>query len=134
MPSRRGQTFTCGIRGCSTLGGFGTAKAVPYEQKRCPATGVLRAGPRRPDDALISFRDGRETLVGELLHALAAVRLRRVDVPFRVGRHAVDAVELARLPPAVAEAREQLERVAQDHVDFVVLAVGEIQVLLLSVA
>src|SRR5882724_7559080 len=61
---------------------------------------ALRTRPRRPDDALIFFRHHRQSLVGELLHPLTAIGLGGVDVPFRVGRDAVHAVELARLTPA----------------------------------
>ena len=43
------------------------------------------------------------------------------------------AVERARLPSALAEAREQLERITENDVHLVVLTVGEIQVLLLRV-
>src|SRR4051794_34132186 len=51
----------------------------------------------RPNNALIGFGDRREPLVGELLQPLALVRFGRENVAFRVGRDAVDRVELAGL-------------------------------------
>src|SRR5690348_16108759 len=93
----------------------------------------MRAGSRRPDDALVLFRHRTETLVDELLDALSLIGLRDVDVALRVGRDAVRAEELSRLAPAVAEAREQLQRLPLDHVHLLVASVGEIQILLLRV-
>src|SRR5437016_11572306 len=84
----------------------------------------------RPHHALVLFRDRGHPFEHELLHALTAIGLGRVDVALRVGRDAVHAVELARLPAPLAEAREELERIAEDHMDPVVLAVSEIDVFL----
>src|SRR5215831_5115083 len=47
-----------------------------------------------PDHALFLFRDVREALVDEPLHAFAFVRLGCIDVAFRVGCDGVDGVEL----------------------------------------
>src|SRR5438093_1146548 len=93
----------------------------------------VRARPRRPDHALIFLRDRSETFVRELLHALALVGLRYIDVPFRVDRDAVRAEELTRLAPAVAEAGEQLQRLPLDDVDLLIAAVRQIQIFLLRV-
>src|SRR5204863_8724038 len=93
----------------------------------------MRAGSRRPDDALILFRHRTETLVDEPLDALSFIRFGDVDVAVRVGRDAVRAEELHGLPPAVAEAREQLQRLPLDYVPLLIAARGEIQVLLLRV-
>ena len=60
---------------------------------------------------------GADALVVELLHALALVRLDRVEVALRVGRDAVHGVELTGLPAAVAEARQLVERLAVEDVD-----------------
>ena len=54
-------------------------------------------------------------------------------LPFESRRDAVDGEELAGLAAAVAEAREDLQRLAQHDVDLLVLAVGEEQVLLLRI-
>ena len=76
---------------------------------------------------------GAEPLVDELLQAPALVGLGRVDVALRVGRDAVHGEELAGLAAAVAEARQDLQRVALDDVDLLVLAVGEVEILLLRI-
>src|SRR5438132_4194854 len=93
----------------------------------------VRGRLRRPDGALVLLRDRREALEHELLQPLTAVRLGHVDVALRVGRDAVDRVELARLPAAVAEARELGQRLAIEDVDLLVGAVGEIEILLLRI-
>src|ERR1700729_2188520 len=62
----------------------------------------------RPDDALI-LRHLRDAFVDELLRPTTLVRLGREDVALRVGRDAVHAEELPRLPAAVAETRHDLE-------------------------
>ena len=54
-------------------------------------------------------------------------------LPFESTRDAVHGEALARLPAAVAEARENLHRLAQHDVDLLVLAVGEEHVLLLRI-
>ena len=84
----------------------------------------------RPDDALVRGRDRRHAFVDKFLHALTFPGLRRVDVALRIDRDAVHAVELTGLASAVAEAGENLECVALQHVDAVVHAVGEIQIAL----
>src|SRR5581483_3607449 len=66
----------------------------------------------RPYDPLICARDRREPFVDEFLDALTAIGFRRVDVALRVGGDAVHAVEFARLPSALAERRQHLERLA----------------------
>src|SRR5882762_3124619 len=68
---------------------------------RTALLGRVRPG---PDHALVRFRHRPEPLVQEALQALSFPRLGRVDVALRVGRDAVHAVELARLPAAIAEA------------------------------
>src|SRR5688572_3701145 len=89
--------------------------------------------PPRPDHALVA-RDARDPAVHELLHPLPLVRLGRVDVAAGVGDDAVHGEELPRLAPAVAELRQDLERLAVHHVDALVLPVGEVEVALLRVA
>ena len=76
---------------------------------------------------------GADALVYELLHALAAIGLGRVDVAFRIGGDAVDAVEFARLPATFAERRQHFERVAIEDVHAVVFAVGKVDVFLLRI-
>src|SRR3954451_13005465 len=84
----------------------------------------------RPHGALVGLGHRAETLVDKLLQTLAAVRLGRVDVAFRVGRDAVHCVELPGLPAAVAEARELGERLPIEYADLLVGAVGQVEVLL----
>src|SRR6266704_2176611 len=67
----------------------------------------------RPQYALLFFRDRSQALVHEFLLSLAAVRFGCVDVAFRSRRDAVHGVELAVLPSAVAETRQNLKSVAQ---------------------
>src|SRR4030095_7454715 len=92
--------------------------------------GVLSFG---PEDALVRPRDGTDALVHELLDALSLVGLGRVEVALRVRRNAVHREELARLAAAIAEARQDLQRLAIHHVDPLVLAVPQKEVLLLGV-
>src|SRR5215813_12783540 len=81
--------------------------------------------PPRPEHSLIAARLRRDALIDELLQALTLVGLGRVEIALGVRRDAVHAVELPRLASAVAERRELLERVAQDHAHALVLAVGQ---------
>src|SRR5262249_55482646 len=85
--------------------------------------------PSRPHHSLI-LRDAADALVGELLDPLALVGLGREDVALRVRRDRVHGEPHARLTTAVAELRDRLERLPIHHVDALVLAVGEIDVLL----
>src|SRR5260221_9837808 len=84
---------------------------------------------RRPDRSLVRLRHRSETFVHKLLQPLPAIRLGRVEVALRVGRDAVHGVELPGLTPAVAEARELGQRLAIEHVDLLVGAVREVEVL-----
>ena len=88
----------------------------------------------RPDDALIRAPDSALAFVDELLQALAFEGLGHIDVAVRVGHDAVCTVELTRLAPTVAEARNDLHLLAVDDVDLLVHAVGQIDVLLVRVA
>src|SRR5262245_13638278 len=108
--------------------------SVKESPTRAPSPGESLLGSRsRPDRPLILRLDRPHTLVDELLHPFSLVGLGRVDVALRVGRDAVDREELSRLTAAVSEARENLERLAVHHVDLLVLAVGDVDVLLLRV-
>src|SRR5829696_245578 len=66
----------------------------------CPAK--LLTGRRRPGCALFFLRHVREALVGELLDAAALIGFRRVHVPARVDRDAVQRVPLTRVVAAGA--------------------------------
>ena len=97
-------------------------------------TPALKGGPTtsaRRSPAL--FATGSDPFVDELLQAPSFVGLGREDVPLRVGRDAVDGEELPRLAAAVAEAGEDLQRLAIEHVDLLVLPVGEVEILLLRI-
>ena len=82
----------------------------------------------RPQHSLIRFRYGSKSFVNELLDPLAAVSFGSVDVAFGIGGDAVDAIEFARLPPALAERRQHFQRVAVDDMNAVVFAVRKINV------
>src|SRR5580765_4171214 len=88
----------------------------------------------RPDRSLVFALGHRlHPLVEEALQAAAVVGLGRVDVPLRVGGDAVDGVELAGHLAAVAEAGEDLERLPIENPDLLVLAVREVDELLLRI-
>src|SRR5438270_244834 len=87
----------------------------------------------RPDYALVLLGDGSHAFVEELLDTLAAIRLGREDVAFRVRRDAVHRVELARLASAVSERGQNLERIPLENVHLHVRAVGHVEVFLLRV-
>src|ERR1051325_2045763 len=87
----------------------------------------------RPDHALVLLRDRRHAFVDEFLEAFPFPGFRRVDVALRVRGDAVHAVELARLPPAVAERRQLLQRLPIDDADDVVHAIGHVDVLLFRI-
>src|SRR5690349_10390006 len=87
-----------------------------------PTTGVIvyplnlssaRRG-ARPDHALI-LGHARDTPCYELLHALSAISLGRVDVALRVRSDAVHGIELTGLASAVAEGRQFGQRLAIQH-------------------
>src|SRR5689334_5444565 len=86
-----------------------------------------------PDHPLFLLRHRREALVDELLHALALVGLGCIDVALRVGRDAVDGVELAGLPAAVAERGEFGHRQSIEDMNLLVGAVGEVEVFLVAI-
>src|SRR4051812_43084565 len=87
-----------------------------------------------PDYALIHARHWPQALVHELLNPLALIRLRRVDVASGIRGDAVDGEELARLPAAIAEHRQDFQRLPVHDVHPLVPAVGEEDVLLLGIA
>src|SRR5271165_4745833 len=65
---------------------------------------------------------------------MALVRFGCIDIALRVHRYAMDSIKLARLPSAVAKARQDLQRVAIENVDFLVFPITKINVLLLRVS
>ena len=70
--------------------------------------------------------DRSHSFIAELLHTGAGIGLRRVDVPLRIERHVVNRVELAGIPPAVADMVEHRQRLAEQLPDPVVRAVGDV--------
>src|SRR5437667_3176113 len=95
--------------------------------------GVSVSRPRRPHSALVLLRHRAETFVHKLLQPLTAVGFGRVYIALRIGGDAMHCVELSGLPAAVAEARELGQRLAIEHVDLLVRAVREVEVLLLRI-
>src|ERR1041385_3480588 len=93
--------------------------------------GTLRA--LGPNHALVLFCDRTNALVYKLLHSLATVGLGSEDIALRIGSNAVDRVELARLPSAVAEAGQHFERLAVQYVDLLVGSVSQEDVFLLRI-
>jgi len=82
---------------------------------------------------LIFCGDGGQSFIHELLDALAAVGFGRIDVALGIRRDAVHAVEFAGLAAAFAESGQDFERLPVEDVNAIVLAVGEINVLLLGI-
>src|SRR5439155_6379591 len=74
-----------------------------------------------------------EALVHKLLQPLTAIRFGRVEVALRVGRDAVDGVELSRLAAAVAKRRQLGERFAIEDMDLFVRAIRQVEILLLRI-
>src|SRR5689334_5983096 len=81
----------------------------------------------RPNHALILLRHWTYASEQEPLHPLTAICLRRVDVPLRVRRNAVDRIKRTRLTATVSERREDLQRVPLKNMDLHVRSVGNIQ-------
>src|SRR5690606_41854010 len=79
-----------------------------------------------PGCAAVCRRYRRHSLVHELLQSLTFVGFDGIYVAFRIRGQVVHSVELAGISPAVAETRQDLERLALDDVDLHVLAVGKI--------
>src|SRR5579862_9361734 len=86
-----------------------------------------------PHNALIFGCYRTHALVHELLHSLSAVRLSRENIALGIRGDAVNRIELPRLAPAVAEAGDDFESLAQHDVDLLIGAVGQEDVLLLGV-
>src|SRR5437588_2653010 len=99
--------------------------------KHCFAWMLLLRGHAGRPDGTLGFTHRAHAFKCELLDPLSLVRLRRIQVAFRVGGDAVHGVELAGLPSAIAEARQLGHRRAIEHMDFLVGAIGEEEVLLL---
>src|SRR5437867_5621693 len=113
------------------IGTRATTRAAGTKRRVDSITANLTA---RPHHALVLACDRRKPFVNELLNALPLVGLRRVDVALRVRGDAVHGEELPRLAAAVAEACQDLERLAVHDVHLLVSAVGEVDVLLLRIA
>src|SRR5262249_17431394 len=90
-------------------------------------------GSSRPDSSLVYFRHWSEPFVNKFLQASTLVCLSRVDVAFRIRRDAVHAVKLTRLPSSIPEAGQYLERVALNHINFLITPVGNVDVFLLRI-
>src|SRR5882724_2036593 len=72
---------------------------------------------RRPDHSLLLLGHRLEPGVHEFLYPFAFVRLGGVDVALGISGDAVDREPLARLAATVAKLRQDLQRLAVDHVD-----------------
>src|SRR5687768_9901172 len=91
-------------------------------------SGAVRSSPRgrRPGRTLELLRHRSQALIGELLDALSFVGLGRIDVAPRIGRDVVHAVPLTRLPAALAERRQDVERIPPQDMNERVLAVSDV--------
>src|SRR5437667_11419685 len=123
-PGGKGTTMRTGFDGkpCASVPLEETRSARPVS---APHVRRIRNSFPRPEHALLACPDAAESLVDELLHALALVGFGRVEIALGIARDAVHAVELAGLAPAVAEVRDFLQRLAKDDTHLLVLAVGE---------
>src|SRR6185437_6631948 len=83
----------------------GWSSSARRSQRRARAQRARRLSLLRPYDTLFFLCDRLQTFIEEPLNPRAVVRLGRVQVAFRVDGEIVDAVELSRLPSAVAERR-----------------------------
>src|SRR5882672_8524119 len=92
---------------------------------------VLRS--LRPNHTLVLLSNCRQTLVEELLEALAAVCLGGENVAFGIGGDAMHGIKLPWLPAAIAEAGQDLHGFASDDIHLLVGAIGKVNVLLLRV-
>src|SRR5262245_56715292 len=95
---------------------------------------AARRLPRGPGRALIFSRHRSHTFEHEPLDALSFVGFSRVDVASRIDGDAVRAEELTWLASAVAEARQQLQRLPFDDVDLFVLSVRDVDEPLLGIS
>src|SRR5260370_4431707 len=87
----------------------------------------------RPQNALILGRHRREAFVDKSLHPLPPIRLRGVEVPFGIGRDAVDTVEFARLASAFPKAGQHFQRLTIQNAYLVGLAVRQVNIFLLRI-
>src|ERR1700730_4833423 len=85
----------------------------------------LPARRRRPGSSLILFGHRLEALVDKPLHTLPLQGLSCIEIALRIGGDAVHTEELARLAPAITEARHFLKSVAHQDVNFLIHAVGQ---------
>src|SRR3954465_9028102 len=111
------------------------ADHLPYAISHQPLAmdGLLRTLGRPDRSLILALGYALHALVEEALQPAAVVGLGRIDVALRVGGDAVDGVELSGHLAAVAEAGEDLERLAIQDPYFLVVAIGEVDELLLRV-
>src|SRR5437660_11745787 len=88
----------------------------------------------RPQYTLVFLGDRTESFVDELLDALAAIGFPCVDISFRIGGDAMHAVEFAGLAPTFTECSQDLKGLAIENMHAIILAVGEVEVLLLRIS
>src|SRR5439155_23608299 len=124
-PGGNGTTMCTGFDGNPWESAPAAAKSNARPVNASRARRIRISPGARPQHPLAPLRDRAHAVIDEFLHALAFVRLGRVEVPLRIGGDAVHAVELARLAPSVAEIRNLLQGLAQDDAHLLVLAVGE---------
>src|SRR5437016_6257655 len=123
-------------RFCKCLKSRGAGQRAYATSFTCRTVGSIsqRAfGALRPQHPLILFRHRPKPFIDELLDALSAVGFGREDIALRIGGDAVDGIELAGLPPAIAKAGQYFERVAVENMNFLVRSIGEVDVFLLGI-
>src|SRR5262249_29162306 len=124
----------CAAARCSSARST-TPSAVSAAMKQEPTTSFLSGmvciyqcsrGPRAAGAFLL--------LRQELLYPLSLEVLTRVDVALRIDRDAADGVEGPGIAPAVAEAADDFERGTAEDEDLLIVAVCDVQELLLRIA
>src|ERR1019366_2698372 len=74
-----------------------------------------------------------QALVNELLYTLPSEGFRSKEIALRIRRNAMHGIELARLPSAIAKARQGLKRTAQKDVHLIVSSIGQVYKRLLRI-
>src|SRR3954463_9843367 len=116
-----------------SMGQIPYPSALSHQPLTRTRASLLRRSARPHGTLVLALRDRLHALVEEALQAAAVVGLGRIDVALRVGGDAVNGEELPGHLAALAEAGEDLARPAIEDPYFLVVAIGEVDELLLRV-